>query len=219
MLVDFNHPQAAVSVFVQNRLDGGGFARARVAIEQHVVRRAPRHERFRVLSKLLLLRLVANQVGEQDRINVVDGVERKRAVFILLNAECPVQAEHAHAAVTVMRRHEVENLVLVLCARDGGGQRPNLLRHRAVVHLRLFRDGGVILQYGEAVDAQILLDGCEIEVKQALENGKIRLGEVVDAAVACADPLTGQREAVLVHHQHERQVVMPQIAVEAVARR
>ena len=126
MLVDFNHPQAAVSVFVQNRLDGGGFARARVAVEQHVVRRAPRHERFRVLPKLLLLRLVANQVGEQDRINVVDGVERKRAVFILLNAECPVQAEHAHAAVTVVRRHEVENLVLVLCARDGGGQRPHL---------------------------------------------------------------------------------------------
>ena len=45
---------------------------------------------------------------------------------ILLVLLVVAAARDRHAAVTVVRRHEVENLVLVLCARDGGGQRPHL---------------------------------------------------------------------------------------------
>ena len=74
-------------------------------------------------------------------------------------------------------------------------------------------------QDGEAIDAEVTLDGREVKIEELLEDGKVSQCEVIDTAVACPVPFAGQGEAVLVRKQQECQVIMPQVAVEAVERR
>ena len=149
MLVDFDHPQALIAVFVQNGLHGGGLACACVAVEQHIVAAAPLDEGLGVVPQGLLLHLIADQVGEHHPVNVVDGCQ----LAAIIQAEGTVQPEHAHPAVPVVGRNQVKDLVGVFGFINGLTQCLHLFGHGAVVHLRLLGDGAVMRQHGEAVDA------------------------------------------------------------------
>ena len=216
VLINFDHPQARVIVLVNQGLDRGGLAGARVAVQKDIVGRAAPDKGLGVLHQLLLLELVAHQVGEHDLVGVVDGQEL-HARALVADAEGPVEAEHAHAIGPVEVRHQGEHGVAV----GGGGQFPaqglDLLADGPVVVLLQLHQGMVVGDGGEAVDAQIPLQGREVVVEQPVEDLQIGLGEVVHRPLPCPDPLGGQGEGVLVGDQDKGQIVLPEIFIEAVA--
>ena len=77
-------------------------------------------------------------------------------------------------------------------------------------------NGLILAEGGEAVDAQVPLQGGEIVVEQGPEYGKILLGEVVDRTRLLPGPLGDETERVLIGHQQEGQIVLPQVFVKAV---
>ena len=48
MLVDFNHPQALIIIFVDKRLNAAGFACTTVAEKQHIICRAAFYKSLRI---------------------------------------------------------------------------------------------------------------------------------------------------------------------------
>ena len=100
VLVDLDHAQALIVVLVQHRLDAGGFSRAGLAVEQHVVALPAGHEGLRVGDEALLLGLVSHQVVQVHVPGIGDGDE-KLPLRVLRDAEGLVETEfsHAHPAV------------------------------------------------------------------------------------------------------------------------
>jgi len=75
-LFDLNEPQALGGVFVRDGLDGAGFSRARVAVEQDVVRGPAREQGLCVEQHVAALGLVAVELRELLRVGVADRDQR-----------------------------------------------------------------------------------------------------------------------------------------------
>ena len=66
MLVDLNHAQALVVVFVENRLDARAFPRARIPVEQDIIGLAPLHKSLGIGGQPCLLALITHDIGQTD---------------------------------------------------------------------------------------------------------------------------------------------------------
>ena len=215
MLVDLDHPQALVVVLVDEGLHAGGLAGARVAVEQGVVGGAAGQEGLGVLPKLLLLALVAHQVCQHHLVGVVNGQEGD-PLRPGLHPEGLVQADHPHAVPAVVVGDQVEEGLVILGRRQGMAEGADLFAHRLVVPPLVLVDGGVVAEGGEAVDAQIGLDGAEVIVEQGPEDPEVAFGEVVHRPLQLPHPLGDEAEGVLIGHEEEGEVVLPQVAVKPV---
>ena len=215
MLIDLNHPQALVIVFVQDRLDACGLSGSAVPEQQHVVGRKSLHKGFRVIHQLLLLDLVADQVVQNHLLRIVDGQEL-HIVLVSLDTEGLIQAEHAHSVGLIEIRDNAENLLLVRSRLDLPAHRLHLFADVFIIHALLFPNRPVMADGGKAVDLQIPLDRAEIKIKQVFKYPEIPLREMIDAAVVCPHLLAGHTEGILVSQENKGQVIVPQILVKPI---
>ncbi len=208
MLVDFNHAQALAIIFVQQGLDAGGFPGAGISEEEHIVAGQPFDERLSILDQFLFLDFIANQIVQHDPVGIIDGQEFY-AVLQMPDSESAVQSEHAYTVGSVKVGDDLEDFLRVGGFFNLSADCLDLFAHILVVHPLFFLNGTIMADGREAVDAKGFLDGGEIEIEQFLEDGKIPLCEMVDAAVVGPHLLAGHAEGIFIREEDEGQVIMP----------
>ena len=131
-----------------------------------------------------------------------------------------VQAEHTHAVIPVKSGNSLKKLFHIFRSGQPAAQSLYLLADIAVVHQFRLSDGVVVRELRKAVDFKHLLQICKIIVKQLEKSLKVIFCKMVHAgAVRSADFLTRQAERIFIHHEHEGEIVLPQILVKAIIRR
>ena len=88
-----------------------------------------------------------------------------------------------------------------------------------VIDLLLLLDGLEMLDDVEAVEPRRLLERAEIIGEQLAEDFEIVLDEFPHATLARAMFLADERERRLCHREQEGDIIVPEIAVEAIDRR
>ena len=135
---------------------------------------------------------------------------------MVADAEGLVQAEHAHTVSGVEFIHGLPEFF-------GAFGISQLLRHPidnhadiAVVHPVILSDRLVFIQYGEAVDIQGLLQLREIVVHQVLYDRKVMERKSRRGALGHALLLAHQGQRILIRHQAEGDIAMPQVLFKAI---
>ena len=215
VLINLDHPQALVIVFVDEGLDAGGLARAGVAVEQHVVAAPSGQESLGVVPQLGFLALIAHQIPEHHLVGVVNGDQRD-PLGAGPDAEGFVQADLPHAVLPVVVGDQTEKVLLVPGRRQPAAQVPDLLADVPVVPPLVLVDGGIVAEGGEAVDAQVVLNGREVIVEQGAEHPEVVGRKVVHRSLQRPHPLGDEAEGILIGHDEKGQIVLPQVFVKAV---
>ena len=102
-----NDAQAARVILIEDCLDGGGFARAAIAVEQAVVRRQADQERNGVVDGGAPLQLVALEIAERRRIGMLHGMD-----CVISPDEGAVARVHAAAVVAVILLEPIRKAAL-----------------------------------------------------------------------------------------------------------
>ena len=125
VLVDFDHAESLAVVAVQDRLDAGGFAGARVAVQKNVIGHAAVYKGLCVGDQLLLLQIIADQILQ---LHVACGGDRNEELLFLIvviDAEGLIEAEFADAVFLVKAGDDVVHLLLgtpvLLCSGHACG--------------------------------------------------------------------------------------------------
>ena len=218
MLVDLDHTKSRSVIFVDQRLDARGFARACVAVEENVVRGNAAQERFRVFRERFFLYIVSHHIGKHDLIRVIDGKKFNLAVRIF-DTERAVQTEHTDTVQMVKFRDPIEKFVFIRRLRQLFAECLHLFANAAVIILFRLRNRPIVGQRGEAVNAKRVFQFGKVEVKQSEEDAAIVFREMIDGAFARAFSFGGEGEGIFVRDQIERQIVLPEIFIKAVGGR
>ena len=205
---------------VQDRLDARRLACAGVTIEQHIVGLTALDEGFCIVNKALLLTLVADEVAESHISRRRDGFEQFPCRLVVgRDAECLVESEHADTVAAVEVRNDGEHLFSVGCLFDGATELLHFFAHALVVNLLLFFHGMIVFDDVETVKTQCFFQRREIIVEQFAEYVHVVLCERLHTALARAVFFADERKGCLRHCEQKREIVMPEVAVESVARR
>ena len=129
------------------------------------------------------------------------------------------ETEHADAVALVEIRHNAEHLRAILRALDQRAELLHLLADALVVDLLLLLDGLEMLDDIKAIEPRRFFQRAEVIREQLAEDFEIVLDKAAHAALARAMLLADERERRLRHREQECDVVVPEIAIEAVDRR
>ena len=152
VLLHLDEAQAPCRILVRDRLDGTRLAGARIAVQQHIVRRTSIQQRLCVRDDLLALLLVARQLGQPLRIRMLH-----RHQTSILHHEDVVPCEHAVApradllhALRILRRQ---------CARLGD-PRDEVVRRGTHLRRQLFQG-----------QRRQLVQKCQLPLQTVTEDG------------------------------------------------
>ena len=152
VLLHLDEAQAPRRILVRDRLDGTRLAGARIAVQQHIVRRTSIQQRLGVRDDLLTLLLVARQLGKPLRIRMLH-----RHQPAILHHEDVVPREHAVApradllhALRILRRQ---------CARLGD-PRDKVVRRGTHLGRQLFQG-----------QRRQLVQQCQLPLQTVTEDG------------------------------------------------
>ena len=213
MAVDLNDPQAPVIILIGDGLDAGGFAGARVSVEQAVVGRPAADKGFRVLDQFPLGRLIADQVIQMDMQDIPYGQDHDLSV-LLMDTKGLMQAESAYAVFSVEAGHRVHHLFRSGCPGQLLCQGADSVPDTAVIDPALFgarREGKDRIKFP---DTQAQGQRPEVIVKQTAEDFKIMQGRHIDTGADRAPDLPGPAVAVLMIDQQVGQIAVPEAAVK-----
>ena len=116
VLVYFDHAQAPAVVFVENRLDAGGFSCSRITEEKHVVGRFPVYKGLCILNQLLFLQLIAYDILKINVLHIDNGInDGLCALLFFKDPKSLVETEFAGSALPVKFHHMVLEGLCVLC--------------------------------------------------------------------------------------------------------
>ena len=169
MLVNLDHPQALIVVLVQDGLDAGGFAGARVTEQQAVVGRTAFHKGLGVVRQLFLRNVIAHQIVQADVGNIRNGHDLGPLPGVL-HPECLVQAQFAHTEILVKLGHDVHECMLIDSRCQPTARLTDPVTDPLVEHLAVLVYIFIIFQQCQTVDAQRFIYFLQIIVKQFLED-------------------------------------------------
>ena len=113
MLVDFNHPQSLIIIFVDKRLNAAGFACTTVTKKQHVICRAACYKSLRIFQQALLLVLITDEISKDNLLRIGYWHQLWRALLRLRYAEGLVQTKLAHAVIMIEFGNAGEKLISI----------------------------------------------------------------------------------------------------------
>ena len=218
VLVDLDHAESRIVIFVDEGLDRGGFARSGIAVEKHVVCGDTAEKCLCVFRERFFLKLIAHHIGKHDFIRVVDG-EKFDTVSVVANAECTVQTEHTDTVQAVEFRNEIKKFMLIFGFGKLFAESLDLFADTSIIILFRFRNGSVICERREAINAECGFDFGKVKVKKLTEYTEIIFSEMIHASFSHDLSFGGQGEGIFICDQKKREIILPKIPIESVCGR
>ena len=215
MLVDLDHTQALIVIFVEQGFDAGRFTGTGIAAQQHVVGWKSFDECFGIIYQFLLLNLITDQIIKHHTLGVVDG-DKFYVIVQMTDTESPVQTEHTNAICLIKIGDDAENVFFVGSVLNLLTDSLHFFTYIPVVHMLFFLDRFVVAYSSEAIDTKSLFNRSEIKIKQLLKYGKICFCKMVDSSIVGTDFFTGHAERVFVGQKDKGQIVVPQVLVKSI---
>ena len=215
MLVDLDHAQTLIVIFVEQGFDAGGFTGTGVTAQQHVVGRQPFDKCFGIIYQFLLLDFITDQIIKHHTLGVIDG-DKFYVIVQMTDTESPVQTEHTNAICLIKISDDAENVFFVGSVLNLLTDSLHFFTYIPVVHMLFFLDRFVVAYSSEAIDTKSLFNRSEIKIKQLLKYGKICFCKMVDSSIVGTDFFTGHAERVFVGQKDKGQIVVPQVLVKSI---
>ena len=110
------------------------------------------------------------------------------------DTECLVQSEHSNTICLIEIRHDLEDIIFILCPFDRTADILYLCADILIIHTFFLADGFIIIHDREAVNIQRFLDLREIKIKQLLEDLEIIFCKIINGSVIGTHFFTRHRE-------------------------
>src|SRR5699024_5531895 len=136
-----------------------------------------------------------------------------------LHAKRLVESQFSHTKFSVELRHRLLELRRVSRTAQLSAQVADPVFYPAVKDLSSAGHIFIVHEHLDAFCLQTLLKHCEIIVEQLFEYFKIVECDLVDAPVYLSHDLAGCAVCVLIIHEKEGKVCMPEVSLESVAHR
>ena len=146
MLVDLDHAEALIIIFIDKRLDGGGLAGSRISEKKTVICSFALDEGFRVVSQAFFLNLISNQIIQHDAVCIIDGNEFQRFTLFMADPESPVQTEHTHTVLLIEIREDLKSSVGIglIQRSEFVADLPHPFADVTIVHLFFLGNGAIV---------------------------------------------------------------------------
>ncbi len=151
--------------------------------------------------------------------DIGDGDDLHIALFRMLHAERLVESQLADAEFSVELCHRLLELCRVRCRAKFSAQVTDPVLHPSVEDFAASGHIFIIHEHLDALRLQTLLQFCKVIVEQFLEDGEVMERDLVDASVHLAHDLAGRTVRVLVVHEKEGKICMPQVSLKSMTHR
>src|SRR5699024_936160 len=216
LLYHLDDTQSFFIVAVQDSLDTGGFARARVAEKETVVRFPAPDESLRILDQLLFRDLISHQIFKPHMSDPCHRHDHRVAVPVVFDAERLMKAKFAYAEILIELHHVRHKLFRGIRLRQGDAHLADAVADTFVEHPAAVLRRLIAAQHMAAGSVEHNIKNRKVKIVKFFKNLKIVKSQFVDTALHRAPDLARRTECVLMAYQEKRQISMPEIPGKAV---